>query len=161
VRERGTCCSSQDAERVQARHATEGIVRRREGSKKALLRRDGWLHPRERGASLAKVELAFKTGSGKEPEPWTLREFWMKERLGSPYHGFVDLVADRGAEGKEGAAGARGGDHRGGRQETAVRGGALADFVENGAGVAGEFVAHGAELAEEAVEHEVGWRTRC
>ena len=39
--------------------------------------------------------------------------------------------------------------------------GALADFVEHGAGVAGKFVAHGAELAEEAVEHEVGWRTRC
>jgi hypothetical protein len=44
---------------------------------------------------LAKVELAFKTGSGKESEQWTVREFWMKERLGAPYHGFVDIVASR------------------------------------------------------------------
>jgi hypothetical protein len=32
--------------------------------------------------------------------------------------------------------------------------GALADFVEHGAGVAREFVEHGAEMAEETVEHE-------
>jgi outer membrane protein OmpA-like peptidoglycan-associated protein len=44
---------------------------------------------------LAKVELAFKTGSGKESEQWAVREFWMKERLGAPYHGFVDIVASR------------------------------------------------------------------
>jgi hypothetical protein len=46
-------------------------------------------------APLAKVELAFKTRNGKEWEQWTVREFWMKERLGSPYHGLVDVVTDR------------------------------------------------------------------
>jgi N-acetylmuramoyl-L-alanine amidase len=96
VRERGTCCSSQEAERAPARHATEeGAVRRREGSKKALLEEGRMASSEAEAAPLAKVELAFKTGSGKEAEPWTVREFWMRERLGRPYHGFVDIVTDR------------------------------------------------------------------
>lgn len=44
---------------------------------------------------LAKVEMTFKTRGGKGWEQWRVAKFYMKERLGCPYHGMVDIVADR------------------------------------------------------------------
>ena len=41
--------------------------------------------------ALPKVEMTFKTGWGKDKEEWYVRRFWMRERLGHPYKGAVDI----------------------------------------------------------------------
>ena len=43
--------------------------------------------------ALEKVESTFTTRDGSTVESWDVRQYWVKERIGRPYDGVVELVA--------------------------------------------------------------------
>ena len=47
---------------------------------------------------LEKVKALFRTGTGKSAQPWKVREFRVREWLGRPYRGTVEIVAETGTD---------------------------------------------------------------
>ena len=45
-------------------------------------------------APLKKVDFEFTTGKGDSRKKWAVHQFWAKERVGRPYQGVVDILAE-------------------------------------------------------------------